>query len=59
MLMAISVAVPKDLSGIKTKVAMNLMQRESIMIKGHGNVRKRTKKSIGGLPHNKRCIVKK
>ena len=29
------------------------------MIKGHGNVRKRTKKSIGGMPHNKRCIVTK
>ena len=24
------------------------------MIKGHGNVRKRTKKSIGGLTHNKK-----
>lgn len=35
------------------------MQMESIMIKVHGNVRKRTKKSIGGLPHNKKCIVRK
>ena len=32
---------------------------ESIMIKEYRNVRKRTKKSIGGLPDNKRCIVKK
>ena len=30
MLMAISVAVPKDLSGIKTKVAMNLTKRQLI-----------------------------
>ena len=30
MLMAISVAVPKDLSGIKTKVAMNLTRRQLI-----------------------------
>ena len=29
-LMAISVAVPKDLSGIKTKVAMNLTKRQLI-----------------------------
>ena len=28
--MAISVAVPKDLSGIKTKVAMNLTKRQII-----------------------------
>jgi len=35
------------------------VQMESIMIKEHENVRKRTKKSIGGLPHNKRCIVMK
>jgi len=28
--MAISVAVPKDLSGIKTKVAMNLTKRQLI-----------------------------
>lgn len=32
---------------------------ESIMIKEYRNVRKRTKKSIGGLPNNKGCIVKK
>ena len=30
MLMAISVAVPKDLSGIKTKVAMNLTKRQLV-----------------------------
>ena len=30
MLMAISVAVPKDLSSIKTKVAMNLTRRQLI-----------------------------
>ncbi len=30
MIMAISVAVPKDLSGIKTKVAMNLTKRQLI-----------------------------
>ena len=30
------------------------MLMESVMIKGHGNVRKRTKKSIGGLTHNKK-----
>ena len=30
MLMAISVAVPKNLSGIKTKVAMNLTKRQII-----------------------------
>ena len=30
MLMAISVAVPKNLSGIKTKVAMNLTKRQLI-----------------------------
>ncbi len=30
MFMAISVAVPKDLSGIKTKVAMNLTKRQII-----------------------------
>lgn len=29
------------------------------MIKRYGNVRKRTNKSIGGLPHSKRCIVMK
>lgn len=29
------------------------------MIKGHKKVRKCTKKSIGGLPHNKKCIVRK
>ena len=34
MLMAISVAVPKDLSGIKTKVAMNLTKRQLICFGG-------------------------
>lgn len=29
------------------------------MIKGHKKARKCTKKSIGGLPHNKKCIVRK
>ncbi len=32
--MAISVAVPKDLSGIKTKVAMNLTKRQMICFSG-------------------------
>ena len=32
---------------------------ERIMIKEYGNVRKRTKKSINGLPNNKGCIVMK
>ena len=32
--MAISVAVPKDLSGIKTKVAMNLTKRQLICFSG-------------------------
>ena len=32
--MAISVAVPKDLSGIKTKVAMNLTKRQLICFGG-------------------------
>lgn len=36
-----------------------VMQMESIMIKGHKKVRKCTKKRIGVLPHNKRCIVMK
>ena len=34
MLMAISVAVPKNLSGIKTKVAMNLTKRQLICFGG-------------------------
>lgn len=34
MHMAISVAVPKDLSGIKTKVAMNLTKRQLICFGG-------------------------
>ena len=34
VLMAISVAVPKDLSGIKTKVAMNLTKRQLICFGG-------------------------
>lgn len=34
MLMAISVSVPKDLSGIKTKVAMNLTKRQLICFGG-------------------------
>ena len=34
MLMAISVAVPKNLSGIKTKVAMNLTRRQLICFGG-------------------------
>ena len=38
MLMAISVAVPKDLSGIKTKVAMNLTKRQLICFGGAGAV---------------------
>lgn len=33
-LMAISVAVPKDLSGIKTKVALNLTKRQIICFSG-------------------------
>ena len=32
--MAISVSVPKDLSGIKTKVALNLTKRQSICFSG-------------------------
>ena len=32
--MAISVAVPKDLSGIKTKVALNLTKRQIICFSG-------------------------
>lgn len=32
--MAISVTVPKDLSGIKTKVALNLTQRQIICFSG-------------------------
>ena len=38
MLMAISVAVPKDLSGIKTNVAMNLTKRQLICFGGAGAV---------------------
>ena len=38
MIMAISVAVPKDLSGIKTKVAMNLTKRQLICFGGAGAV---------------------
>ena len=38
MLMAISVAVPKALSGIKTKVAMNLTKRQLICFGGAGAV---------------------
>ena len=38
MLMALSVAVPKDLSGIKTKVAMNLTKRQLICFGGAGAV---------------------
>ena len=38
MLMAISVAVPKDLSSIKTKVAMNLTKRQLICVGGAGAV---------------------
>lgn len=34
MLMAISVAVPKDLSGIKTKVALNLTKRQLVCFGG-------------------------
>ena len=34
MLMAISVAVPKNLSGIKTKVALNLTKRQLICFGG-------------------------
>ena len=34
MLMAISVAVPKNLSGIKTKVAMNLTKRQLVCFGG-------------------------
>ena len=36
--MAISVQVPKDLSGIKTKVALNLTQRQIICFAGAGLV---------------------
>lgn len=36
--MAISVAVPKNLSGIKTKVAMNLTKRQLICFGGAGAV---------------------
>ncbi len=38
MLMAISVAVPKDLSSIKTKVAMNLTKRQLICFGSAGVV---------------------
>ena len=38
MLMAISVAVPKNLSGIKTKVAMNLTKRQLVCFGGAGAV---------------------
>ena len=38
MLMAISVAVPKDLSGIKTKVAMNLTKRQLVCFGSAGAV---------------------
>ncbi len=36
--MAISVAVPKDLTGIKTKVALNLTKRQLICFSGAGAV---------------------
>lgn len=36
--MAISVAVPKNLSGIKTKVAMNLTKRQLICFGAAGTV---------------------
>ena len=36
--MAISVAVPKNLSGIKTKVALNLTKRQLICFSGAGAV---------------------
>ena len=38
MLMAISVAVPKNLSGIKTKVAMNLTNRQLVCFGSAGAV---------------------
>ena len=38
MLMAISVAVPKNLSGIKTKVAMNLTKRQFVCFGSAGEV---------------------
>lgn len=38
MLMAISVAVPKNLSGIKTKVAMNLTKRQLVCFGSAGAV---------------------
>ena len=38
MLMAISVAVPKNLSGIKTKVAMNLKKRQLVCFGSAGAV---------------------
>lgn len=38
MLMAISVAVPKNLSGIKTKVAMNLTKRQLVCFGSAGVV---------------------
>ena len=38
MLMAISVAVPKNLSGIKTKVAMNLTKRQLVCFGSGGAV---------------------
>ena len=38
MLMAISVAVPKNLSGIKTKVAMNLTKRQLVCCGSAGAV---------------------
>lgn len=37
-IMAISVAVPKNLSGIKTKVALNLTKRQLICFSGAGAV---------------------
>lgn len=50
MLMAISVAVPKNLSGIKTKVAMNLTRRQLICFGGAAAV------GIPFLPCDKRRI---
>lgn len=38
MLMAISVAVPKNLSGVKTKVAMNLTKRQLVCFGSAGAV---------------------
>ena len=49
--MAISVAVPKDLSGIKTKVALNLTKRQIICFSGAiltaGPIYFLTKNSLG------------